>query len=70
MSEENVEIARAAIEATLRRPKPDYDTMNVLFHPDHQYLSLLRMVEGGKVKGTPSARTPRQAATRAPSRSR
>jgi ketosteroid isomerase-like protein len=51
MSQENVEIARAAIAATLRRPKPDYDTMNILFHPDHEYLSLLRMVEGGSRRG-------------------
>jgi ketosteroid isomerase-like protein len=43
-----VEIVRAAIEATLRRPKPDYDTMNVLFHPDHEFLSYLEgALEGG-----------------------
>jgi hypothetical protein len=42
MSEENVEIARAAIEATLRRPKPDYEAMNALIHPDHEFLAALR----------------------------
>jgi ketosteroid isomerase-like protein len=47
MSQENVEIARAAIEAVLRRPKPDYETMNALFHPNHEYLSFLEMGLGG-----------------------
>ena len=28
MSEENVEIVRAAVEATMRRPRPDWETMN------------------------------------------
>jgi ketosteroid isomerase-like protein len=47
MSEENVEIARAAIEAVLRRPKPDYEAMNALFHPDHEYLSAVERGFGG-----------------------
>jgi hypothetical protein len=48
MSRENVEIARAAIEAVLRRPKPDYEAMNALFHPNHEFLSYLEVaVEGG-----------------------
>jgi ketosteroid isomerase-like protein len=47
MSEENVEIARAAVEAVLRRPKPDYEAMNALFHPDHEYLSALERGLGG-----------------------
>jgi ketosteroid isomerase-like protein len=51
MSQENLEIARAALKAVFHRPKPDYETMNVLFHPEHEYLSLLRMVEGGSRRG-------------------
>jgi ketosteroid isomerase-like protein len=47
MSEANVEIARAAIEAVLRRPKPDYAAMNTLFYPNHEFLSYLEgAVEG------------------------
>ena len=38
MSEKNVKIVRAAIEATMRRPKPDWETVNALFHPDHEFL--------------------------------
>ena len=38
MSEENVDIARAAIEAAQRRPTPDYEAINALFHPDHEFL--------------------------------
>ena len=47
MSGENVEIAQAAIQAVLRRPKPDYKAMNALFHPDHEYLSALERGFGG-----------------------
>ena len=48
MSQENVEIARAAIEAVLRRPKPDYEAMTALFHPDHEFLSYVEgALEGG-----------------------
>jgi ketosteroid isomerase-like protein len=48
MSEENVEIVRTAVEATLRRPKPDWETMNALFHPDHEFLPRHTVVlEGG-----------------------
>jgi hypothetical protein len=47
MSQENVEIARAAIEAVLRRPKPDYEAMNALFYPNYEFLSYLEgAVEG------------------------
>ena len=35
MSLENVEIVRRAMEAANRRPKPDFATVNDLYHPDH-----------------------------------
>ena len=35
MSQENVEIARRALEAATRTPKPDFATVNALFHPEH-----------------------------------
>ncbi len=51
MSEENVEIVRAAIEATMRRPNPDWATMNALFHPDHEFLPRDVGLVGGGVRG-------------------
>ncbi len=51
MSQENVEIVRAAVEATMRRPKPDWETMNALFHPDHEFLPRDVGLVGGSVRG-------------------
>jgi hypothetical protein len=35
MSQENVELVTRAVRAATARPKPDFATMNALFHPDH-----------------------------------
>ena len=51
MSAENVELARAAIEAAQRKPTPDYETINALFHPDHEFLSRDAGLEGGSHLG-------------------
>ena len=51
MSQENVEIARRACEAASRRPKPDFDTLNALAHPDHEMFTVQSLVEGGGYKG-------------------
>ena len=51
MSEENVEIVRAAIEATMLRPNPDWETMNALFHRDHEFLPRDVGFVGGGVRG-------------------
>jgi ketosteroid isomerase-like protein len=48
---ENVEIARRGIEAAIRRPKPDFDTLNALYHPDHEFISLVSPLEGGSHRG-------------------
>ena len=32
-------IVRRALEAAFRRPKPDFATINDLFHPDHEFTS-------------------------------
>jgi hypothetical protein len=34
MSRENVELVTRAMRAATARPKPDFATMNALFHPD------------------------------------
>ena len=51
MSEENVEIARRMCEAAWRRPKPDYETINQLGHPDHEMFTVQSLVEGGGYRG-------------------
>jgi ketosteroid isomerase-like protein len=51
MSQANVELVRRAIEAVQRRPKPDFETMNELYHPDHEFVSALDALEGGSHRG-------------------
>ena len=51
MSRENVELVRRAIEAAIRRPKPDFDTVNALYHPDHEFVSRIEALEGGSRRG-------------------
>jgi hypothetical protein len=51
MSEENVEIARRAMTAAFQRPKPDFATVNALYHPDHELISGLSDVEGRSFPG-------------------
>ncbi len=51
MSQENVEIVRRAFAAAWVRPKPDFATVNVLFHPDHEFVSSTAKVEGGSHRG-------------------
>ena len=38
MSRENLELVTRAIEAVCARPKPDFETVNALFHPDHLFV--------------------------------
>jgi len=35
----------------IRRPKPDFATVNALFHPDHEYISRVEVLEGGSRRG-------------------
>ncbi len=51
MSQENAEIARRACEAAWRRPKPDFDKLNALAHPDHEMFTVQSLVEGGGYRG-------------------
>jgi ketosteroid isomerase-like protein len=51
MSQENVEIAQRACEASWRRPKPDFATLNALAHPDHEMFTVQSLVEGGSYRG-------------------
>jgi ketosteroid isomerase-like protein len=47
MSQRNAEIVRRAFAAAIRRPKPDFATINDLFHPDHVLISRI----GGHHRG-------------------
>jgi ketosteroid isomerase-like protein len=51
MTSANVEIVRRAMEATFRKPKPDFATMNELYHSDHEFISLVDALEGDKHRG-------------------
>lgn len=52
MSQANAEIVRRGIEAALRRPEPDWATMEQLYHPDHEFVSLVdSALEGGSQRG-------------------
>jgi ketosteroid isomerase-like protein len=46
MSQENVELARRALSAVFRRPTPDFATVNALYHPEHEQISIASRVEG------------------------
>ena len=51
MSREKVEIARRALQASNRTPKPDFDTVNKLYHPDHVLVAAISGVEGRSYQG-------------------
>jgi ketosteroid isomerase-like protein len=51
MSRENVEIVRRAFEAVLHQPNPDWDVIRVLYHPDHELVSIVDQLEGGVAEG-------------------
>ncbi len=48
MSQENVDVAMRAIRAATRQPKPDFETMNALYHPDHVLVSIVADKLGGE----------------------
>jgi ketosteroid isomerase-like protein len=60
MSEENVEMVRRAIEAATRQPAPDQRTVDELFHPAHEFHSLIGEMEGGDARGATGLRQLRQ----------
>ena len=40
MSQENLDLVVRAMTAVLARPKPDFETVNALYHPDHVLVPL------------------------------
>ena len=58
MSRENVELVTRATEAVFRRPKPDFETVNALYHPEHVLVSAWATQFGeGERKGARGYRT-------------
>jgi ketosteroid isomerase-like protein len=52
MSQETMEIVRRGIEAAIRTPEPDFPTMNALYHPEHEFISVVDSnLEGGSHRG-------------------
>ena len=47
MSQENLDLVVRATKAALRQPKPDFDTVNALYHPEHVLVSLVANTLGG-----------------------
>jgi ketosteroid isomerase-like protein len=61
MSQENVDIVRRGIEAANRRPEPDVSAMSKLFHPEHEFISVVdSRLEGGVHHGLRGYREWRQ----------
>jgi ketosteroid isomerase-like protein len=50
MSQENVELVTSALRAATARPKPDFATMNEVFHPDHVFVPL-NTIDTDEVRG-------------------
>ena len=57
MSRENVEIVRRALEAAVRKPKPDFATVNSLYDPDHELVTPISRLEGDTLRGAAGFRT-------------
>ena len=49
MARENIELVRSGLRAGAKRPKPDFDTINTVYHPDHVFVPV--DVETTEVKG-------------------
>jgi ketosteroid isomerase-like protein len=50
VSHENVEIVRRGIEAAIRRPEPDVPALSELYHPDHEFISVVDSRLEGQVR--------------------
>jgi ketosteroid isomerase-like protein len=48
---DNTDIVRRGLQAAIRRPEPDYATLNELYHPDHELVSRMSELEGGGHRG-------------------
>jgi ketosteroid isomerase-like protein len=51
MSQQDVELATRAMRAVSARPKPDFATVNEVFHPDHVFVPAQGELEGEEYRG-------------------
>jgi ketosteroid isomerase-like protein len=51
VSQENVEIARRASAAAIKKPKPDFATVNALYHPEHELVTPISRLKGRTMRG-------------------
>lgn len=51
MSQDELELVTKAIRAVNARPKPDFATINEVFHRDHVFIPLASLLEGGEYRG-------------------
>ena len=49
MSRPNIELVKAGLQAGAQRPKPDFETINEVYDPDHVFVPV--SVETAEVKG-------------------
>jgi ketosteroid isomerase-like protein len=56
MSPQNLELVRRAFEAMTRSPKPDFATVNALYHPEHEFVSIPSRLNGASQRGARGAR--------------
>ena len=50
MSQQDVDLVMRVIRAAIRRPKPDFETVNALYHPDHVHVSVVAAKLGGEAE--------------------
>jgi ketosteroid isomerase-like protein len=51
VSKANIEIVRRAIAAAIRKPKPDFMTVNALYDPEHELVTPISRLEGRTLRG-------------------
>ena len=58
MSQENLDLVVRATQAAIKQPKPDFETVNALYHPDHVLVPLAANTLGeGEAKGAAGYKT-------------
>lgn len=51
MSREELELVARAVRAANARPKPDFATMNEVFHPDHVFVPVTEQLDAQEYQG-------------------
>jgi ketosteroid isomerase-like protein len=51
MSQEELELVTRAVRAATARPKPDFATLNEVFHPDHVFVPVIGQIDAKEYEG-------------------